>query len=122
MREVGFDGAFMFKYSARSGTKAFKWPETVSEDEKGRRLQTVIALQEEQSAGINRRLIGSTTEVLIEGPARRREGWHAGKSPQFKTVVFPADGTRVGEVVRVRVTDATAHTLVGSASHPCPSS
>jgi tRNA-2-methylthio-N6-dimethylallyladenosine synthase len=124
MREVGFDGAFMFKYSARSGTKAFKWPETVSENEKGRRLQAVIALQEEQSAGINRRLIGSTTEVLIEGPARRHEGWHAGKSPQFKTVVFPTDGTRaagtrVGEVVPVRVTDATAHTLVGSASFPC---
>ena len=128
MREVGFDGAFMFKYSARSGTKAFKWQETVSEDEKGRRLQAVIALQEEQSAGINRRLIGSTTQVLIEGPARRREGWHAGKSPQFKTVVFPADGTRaagtravgtrVGEVVQVRVTEATAHTLVGSASFP----
>jgi tRNA-2-methylthio-N6-dimethylallyladenosine synthase len=122
MREVGFDGAFMFKYSARSGTKAFKWPETVSEDDKGRRLQAVIALQEEQSATINRRLIGSTTEVLIEGPARRREGWHAGKSPQFKTVVFPADGTRVGEIVPVRVTDATAHTLLGSASFPSPSS
>jgi tRNA-2-methylthio-N6-dimethylallyladenosine synthase len=121
MREVGFDGAFMFKYSARSGTKAFKWPETVSEDEKGRRLQAVIALQEEQSASINRRLIGSTTEVLIEGPARRREGWHAGKSPQFKTVVFPADGTRVGDIVPVRVTAATAHTLVGLASLPSPS-
>jgi tRNA-2-methylthio-N6-dimethylallyladenosine synthase len=116
MREVGFDGAFMFKYSARSGTKAFRWPETVSEEEKGRRLQAVIALQEAQSAIINRRLLGATTEVLIEGAARRRAGWHAGKSPQFKTVVFPADGTRVGETVPVRVTDATAHTLVGSAN------
>jgi tRNA-2-methylthio-N6-dimethylallyladenosine synthase len=120
IREVEFDGAFMFKYSARSGTKAFKWQETVSEDEKGRRLQAVIALQEEQSACINRRLIGSTTQVLIEGPARRREGWLAGKSPQFKTVVFPAngiraDGARVGEVVQVHVTGTTAHTLVGSA-------
>ena len=121
MRAVRYDSAFMFKYSARSGTKAFKWQETVSEDEKGRRLQAVIALQEEQSAAINRRLIGSTTEVLIEGRARRREGWHAGKSPQFKTVVFPADGTRVGEVVPVRVTDATAHTLVGSVSFVFPS-
>jgi tRNA-2-methylthio-N6-dimethylallyladenosine synthase len=121
MGEVEFDGAFMFKYSARSGTKAFKWQETVSEDEKGRRLQAVIALQEEQSACINRRLIGSTTQVLIEGPARRHEGWLAGKSPQFKTVVFPADGTRAdgtgaGEMVQVHVTEATAHTLVGSAS------
>ena len=51
MRTVGYDSAFMFKYSARSGTKAFKWPETVSEEEKGRRLQTIIALQEEQLGG-----------------------------------------------------------------------
>ncbi|HEX7406691.1 MAG TPA: tRNA (N6-isopentenyl adenosine(37)-C2)-methylthiotransferase MiaB [Candidatus Binatia bacterium] len=114
MREVGYHSAFMFKYSARSGTKAFKWPETVCGEEKGRRLQTIIALQEERSAAINRTLIGSTTEVLVEGPARRRDGWHAGKSPQFKTVVFPADGTKVGDLAQVRVTDATAHTLVGT--------
>jgi tRNA-2-methylthio-N6-dimethylallyladenosine synthase len=114
MREVGYDSAFMFKYSARSGTQAFKWPETVSGEEKGRRLQTIIALQEERSAAINGTLIGSTTEVLVEGPARRRDGWHAGKSPQFKTVVFPADGTQVGDLARVRVTDATAHTLIGA--------
>ncbi|MFI5396752.1 MAG: tRNA (N6-isopentenyl adenosine(37)-C2)-methylthiotransferase MiaB [Candidatus Binatia bacterium] len=114
MREVGYDSAFMFKYSARGGTKAFKWPETVSGEEKGRRLQTIIALQEERSAAINRTLIGSTTEVLVEGPARRRDGWQAGKSPQFKTVVFPADGTKVGDLAQVRVTAATAHTLIGA--------
>jgi len=114
VREVGYDSAFMFKYSARSGTKAAKWPETVSEDEKGRRLQTIIALQEAQSAAINRTWIGSTTAVLVEGPARRQHGWHAGKSPQFKTVVFPAAGTRVGDLVKVRITDATAHTLIGT--------
>jgi tRNA A37 methylthiotransferase MiaB len=85
----------------------------VAEAEKGRRLQTIIALQEAQSATINRTLIGSTTEVLIEGPARRRDGWYAGKSPQFKTVVFPADGIRMAELVPVRITDSTAHTLVG---------
>lgn len=113
MRDVGYDSAFMFKYSARAGTKAVKWSETVPEDEKGRRLQAIIALQEAQSAVINRALIDSTAEVLIEGPARRRDGWHAGKSPQFKTVVFPANGTRVGDLVQVRIADATAHTLIG---------
>jgi tRNA-2-methylthio-N6-dimethylallyladenosine synthase len=113
MRAVGYDSAFMFKYSARSGTKAFKWPETVSDDEKGQRLQTVIALQEQCSGAINRALIGSTTEVLVEGPARRRAGWMAGKTPQFKTAVFPGNGDRVGDLVQVRITDATAHTLVG---------
>jgi tRNA-2-methylthio-N6-dimethylallyladenosine synthase len=113
MRAVRYDRAFMFKYSARSGTKAFKWAETVSEAEKGRRLQEVIALQEEQSAAINRTLIGSTTEVLVEGPARRRAGWVAGKNPQFKTAVFPASDLRAGELRRVLITDATAHTLLG---------
>jgi len=116
MRRVRYDSAFMFKYSARSGTKAFKWAETVSDDEKRRRLQTVIALQEAQSAAINRSLVGATTEVLVEGPARRREGWLVGKTPQFKTAVFPANGASPGEITRVRITEATAHTLLGSAA------
>jgi len=115
MKTVGYDSAFMFKYSARSGTKAFKWPETVSEEEKGRRLQAIIAVQEAQSAAINRTLIGSTAEVLVEGPARRREGWLAGKTPQFKTAVFPANGTRAGDLTPVRITETTAHTLLGTA-------
>jgi tRNA-2-methylthio-N6-dimethylallyladenosine synthase len=118
MLAVRYDSAFMFKYSARTGTKAFKLPETVSEDEKGRRLQAVIALQEEHSAAINRTLIGATTEVLVEGPARRRHGWLAGKTPQFKTAVFPASGNGIhpGELTRVRITDTTAHTLMGCAA------
>ena len=114
MRAVGYDSAFMFKYSARSGTKAFKQPETVPEEEKGRRLQSIIALQEERSAAINRALIGRTTEVLVEGPARRRDGWMAGKTPQFKTAVFPANCHHAGDLAQVRITDTTAHTLVGA--------
>jgi tRNA-2-methylthio-N6-dimethylallyladenosine synthase len=113
MRTVRFDGAFLFKYSARSGTKASKWPETVPEEEKSRRLQAVIALQEEQSAACNRAWIGDTTEVLVEGPARRRPGWLVGKTPHFKTAVFPAAGACAGDLVRLRATDATAHTLLG---------
>ncbi len=116
MRSVRYDSAFMFKYSARSGTKAFKWPETVSEEEKSRRLQAIIALQEEQSVAINHALIGATTEVLVEGPARRHEGWLAGKTPQFKTAVFPANGASPGELASVRITEATAHTLVCAAA------
>jgi tRNA A37 methylthiotransferase MiaB len=103
-------------YSARSGTKAFKWAETVSDDEKGRRLQTIIALQEKHSAAINQALIGATTEVLVEGPARRHEGWLAGKTPQFKTAVFPANGASPGELTRVRIPAATAHRLGGGAA------
>ncbi len=112
MRQIGYDSAFMFKYSAREGTKAFKWGDSVSEEEKGRRLEEIIALQESVSAAINRRLLGARVEVLVEGPARRRHGWLAGKTAHFKTAVFPAGDRRPGDLVRVRVCDSTAHTLV----------
>lgn len=113
MAQVRYDSAFMFKYSAREGTKAYKWGETVSEEEKGRRLQDIIALQERISGEINRRAIGQTVEVLVEGPAKRQGGWLAGKSGQFKTVVFPGNGARPGDLIPVRVLSATAHTLIG---------
>jgi len=110
---VRYDNAFMFKYSRREHTKAFNWDETVSDGEKSRRLQAVIALEEQIAAAINQVSIGATAEVLVEGPARRRDRWLAGKNPQFKTVVFPAGEVAVGETVPVRVTATTAHTLVG---------
>ena len=113
MQAVRYDHAFMFKYSRREFTRAAAWEDTVSEEEKGQRLQEVIALQERIAAEINARAVGSDVEVLVEGPARRGEGWLAGKSPQFKTTVFPAADARVGELVTVRVDKATAHTLVG---------
>ena len=116
MQMVCFDSAFLFKYSRREHTKAFGWEETVSEEEKGRRLQEVIALQERISADINQGLIGGSFDVLVEGPARRREGWLAGKTPQFKTAVFPAVNCGLGDTVPVRVTATTAHTLVGEAA------
>lgn len=113
MRSVRYDSAFMFKYSRRSHTKAAKWDETVSEAEKGERLQQLIALQEEISAAINRDAVGCEVEVLVEGPARRRAGWLAGKTAHFKTAVFPSDGSTIGDLARVRVCDSTAHTLIG---------
>jgi tRNA-2-methylthio-N6-dimethylallyladenosine synthase len=114
MHAVRFDSAFMFKYSRRDHTRAGKWDETVSETEKGARLQAVIALQESIAAEINAGLVGDAVEVLVEGPARRRDGWLVGKTPHFKTAVLPAAGAAVGETVRVRVESATAHTLVGA--------
>jgi tRNA-2-methylthio-N6-dimethylallyladenosine synthase len=113
MAKVRYDHAFMFQYSPREGTKAYKWGETVAEEEKGRRLQEIIKLQEAISAQINEGLIGQTVEVLVEGPAKRQKGWLAGKTPQFKTAVFPADGARPGDLVQVTITSATAHTLIG---------
>jgi tRNA-2-methylthio-N6-dimethylallyladenosine synthase len=113
--EVRYDSAFMFKYSARQGTKAYKWGETLSEEEKGRRLQEIIALQERISGEINRQAIGQTVEVLVEGPAKRQQGRLAGKNGQFKTVVFPGNGAQPGDLVPVRVVSSTAHTLIGEA-------
>ena len=116
MAEIRYDSAFMFKYSAREGTKAYKWEETLSEQEKGQRLQAIISLQERISGEINRQTVGQIVEVLVEGPAKRQQGWLAGKNGQFKTVVFPGNGCQVGDVVPVRVTSATAHTLIGQVS------
>ncbi|MGE0679315.1 MAG: tRNA (N6-isopentenyl adenosine(37)-C2)-methylthiotransferase MiaB [Candidatus Binatia bacterium] len=113
MEEIRYDSAFMFKYSAREGTKACKWEETLSEEEKGQRLQEIIALQERISGEINRHIIGQTVEVLVEGPAKRQADWLSGKNGQFKTVVFPGNGAQPGDLAPVRVTSTTAHTLIG---------
>ena len=107
-----YDSAFLFKYSPREGTRAFRWGDPVPEPEKARRLERLIALQERVSAEINRTLVGADVEVLVEGPARRPAGWMAGKSPQLKTVVFPGP-TEIGALVRVRVERTTSHTLSG---------
>jgi tRNA-2-methylthio-N6-dimethylallyladenosine synthase len=115
MRDVRYDNAFMFKYSRREHTKAGRWDETSSDDEKADRLAAVIALQEQVSAQINLGLVGETVEVLVEGPARRGDHWLAGKTAHFKTAVFPECGARPGELVAVRVETTTAHTLVGHA-------
>jgi tRNA-2-methylthio-N6-dimethylallyladenosine synthase len=112
MAAVGYDSAFSFKYSLRENTRAFKLGDTVSEQEKGRRLAEVIALQERISLERNRGLAGERFAVLVEGPARRGKGMLAGKTPQFRTAVFPAaDSIKPGDTVTVRVESATAHTL-----------
>ncbi len=115
MAEARYDFAFMFKYSAREGTRAYQWGETLSEQEKGQRLQEIIRLQEVIGAEINRQRIGQTVEVLVEGPAKKQRDWLAGKDPRFKTVVFPGNGAHPGDLVPVRVTSANAHTLIGAA-------
>jgi tRNA-2-methylthio-N6-dimethylallyladenosine synthase len=112
VRRVRYDSAFLFKYSPREGTRAFRWGDGVPEEEKGRRLGRLVEVQERISAESNRALVGSEVEVLVEGPARRTEGWMAGKTPHMKTVVFPGPASP-GELVRVRVEAATSHTLSG---------
>ena len=115
MAALRYDSAFSFKYSLRENTRAYKLGDTVSDEEKGRRLVEVIALQERVSAERNRALAGERFAVLVEGPARRGNGMLAGKTPQFKTAIFPAVGNAApGTTVRVRIESATGHSLTGS--------
>jgi tRNA-2-methylthio-N6-dimethylallyladenosine synthase len=114
VKEVGFDHAFMFKYSRREGTKAYARGDTVSEAEKTDRLQRLITEQERLATARNRTLIGREVEVLIEGPARRPAGWLVGKTPHFKSTVLPDVGP-VGSLATVRIANSTAHTLIAAA-------
>lgn len=114
MREVGFDSAFMFKYSERPGTHAQKHlPDNISEEEKVRRLNEIIALQTQLSLESNQREIGKVVEVLVEGFSKRSKEDMYGRTSQYKTVVFPRGGHKIGEMVMVKIEEASAATLKG---------
>ncbi|MBQ7869616.1 MAG: tRNA (N6-isopentenyl adenosine(37)-C2)-methylthiotransferase MiaB [Prevotella sp.] len=114
MREVGYDSAFMFKYSERPGTYASKHlPDDVPEDVKIRRLNEMIHLQTELSAAANRRDVGREFDVLVEGFSKRSREQMCGRTEQNKMVVFDRGGCHVGQTVRVRITDSTSATLFG---------
>ena len=114
MREVGFDTAFMFKYSERPGTFASKHlPDNISEEEKVRRLNEIIALQNELSLQSNLREVGKVREVLVEGFSKRSKDQMFGRTSQYKTVVFPREGRHIGEFIHVKILSATAATLKG---------
>jgi tRNA-2-methylthio-N6-dimethylallyladenosine synthase len=114
MREVGFDAAFMFKYSERPGTHAQKHlPDNISEEEKVRRLNEIIALQTQLSLESNQREIGKVVEVLVEGYSKRSREDMYGRTSQYKTVVFPREGRKIGEFVWVEIEEASAATLKG---------
>ena len=114
MRECGYDSAFMFKYSERPGTYAARHlPDDVPEEVKVRRLEELIALQNELSAESNRRCIGRTYEVLIEGTSKRSREQLFGRTEQNKVVVFDRGTLRPGQYATVRITDASSATLKG---------
>lgn len=117
MARARFDSAFLFKYSARPDTRAFKMAETVSEDEKGRRLQVLIDEQHAVSGEIMDGFLGREVEVLVEGPSWRGKGDQPpqlhGKSREFKTVVWSDDGSAPGTLQRLRVVGTTPVTLLG---------
>jgi len=116
MREVGYDFAYMFKYSERPGTFAAKHlPDDVPDEVKSRRLSEIIALQNELGLASYRRDIGREYEVLVEGTSKRDAGQLSGRTSQNKTVVFDRGTHGVGDYVRVRITGCTAATLFGEA-------
>ena len=114
MREVGYDSAFMFRYSERPGTYASKHlPDDVPEETKLRRLNEMIALQNELSAESYRKDIGKTFEILVEGTSKRSREQLFGRTQQNKVVVFDRGNHHVGDFVRVRITDSSSATLKG---------
>ncbi len=115
MREVGYDSAFMFKYSERPGTYASKHlPDDVPEEEKIRRLNELIQLQTEISAQQNKKDEGKVFDVLAEGFSKRSRERLCGRTEQNKMVVFDKGTHHIGETVRVKITGSTSATLLAS--------
>ncbi len=114
MRECGYDSAFMFKYSERPGTYASKHlPDDVPEETKIRRLNELIAQQNQLSAESYRKDIGKTYEVLVEGFSKRSRSQLFGRTQQYKVVVFDKGTHRIGDFVKVRITGSSSATLQG---------
>ncbi len=114
MREVGYESAFMFKYSERPGTFAQRhMPDDVPDAVKSARLTEIIALQGELSLASNRRDVGREFEVLAESVSHKRDDQLAGRTSQNKVVVFDRRDWRPGDYVRVRITGCTPVTLIG---------
>ncbi len=122
MREVGYDSAFMFKYSERPGTYASRHlPDDVPEEVKLHRLNELIALQNELSAESYHKDIGREYEVLVEGVSKRSRQQLFGRTSQNKVVVFDRGTHRIGDLVQVRITGASSATLQGESLTPSPS-
>lgn len=114
MRQVRYDGAYMFKYSPREGTKAYKMGDDVPEEVKTKRLQEIIDLQQQISYEINQNLIGKEEIVLIEGFSRKSDEFLSGRTDTNKVTIIPAHSDiKPGDYVRVKINKATSATLFG---------
>ena len=112
MREVGYEYAYMFKYSERGGTMSAKrFQDDIPDEEKTRRLEEIIALQGELSLESNKRDIGKTFQVLIEGASKRSADQLYGRNSQNKVIIFPKGNHKIGDYIDVTVKDCTAATL-----------
>ncbi len=114
IQQVRYDGAYMFKYSPREGTKAFAMNDDIEEDVKAKRLNEIIDLQQQISYDINQSLIGKDEIVLIEGLSKKSDDFYSGRTDSNKIVIIPKnDGINIGDYVRVKINRATSATLFG---------
>jgi tRNA-2-methylthio-N6-dimethylallyladenosine synthase len=111
--EVGFDMAFIFKYSERAGTKAAEMGDDIPAEVKDQRNKVLLDVLGESSLARNRSMVGTVQQVLVEGPARKGEGMFMGRNPGNRKLVFPATERLVGQIVPVKVLDATVSILIG---------
>lgn len=115
MDEMGFDNAFIFKYSPRPGTEAEKLKDDVADTEKRRRNAVLLEDQDRRGLAINERLVGETLEVLVEGVSLRNEARWSGRTRTNKIVIFsPSESVKAGDVVAVKIERAAAQTLYGT--------
>lgn len=114
LEEVRFDGAFMFKYSPRENTRAWKMGDDVPDQVKGRRLEEIISLQRRISYEINQSLIGTCERILLEGPSKRSDEEWMGRTDTNKSVIIPRGKFSAGDYADVRIHSATSATLFGN--------
>jgi tRNA-2-methylthio-N6-dimethylallyladenosine synthase len=115
IRKVRYDGAYMFKYSPREGTKAYKMDDDVAEETKAKRLQEIIDLQRQISYDINQEQIGTEEIVLIEGFSRKSDQFFSGRTDSNKIVIVPAsESIKTGDYIKVNINKATSATLFAS--------
>lgn len=116
MKEIRYDGAYMFKYSPREGTKAYNMKDDVPEEIKLRRLNEIIELQQKISYEINQDLIGKEEIILVEGLSKKSDQFYSGRTDTNKVVIIPKkDNINIGDYVKVKITRATSATLFGEA-------
>jgi len=114
LKEVKFDGAYMFKYSAREKTKAFRMKEDVDDETKTRRLMEIIEHQKQISFELNSNKVGNNFEILIESVSKKSDKMLTGRTDGNKSVIIPKNGTSIGEKVIVNITKANSATLFGT--------
>lgn len=114
MREVKYDGAYMFKYSPREKTKAFEMGDDIPEEVKTKRLQEIIEVQQQVAFEINQKLIGTEDIILIEGFSRKSDQFLSGRTDTNKVVIIPLCELKPGDYAKVRISKATHATLFGS--------